>query len=289
MIKEMIPSITEIPTPDIVVQQIIATASNPNSSAKDLEKVISMDVGLSTKILKLVNSAYYGLPRKITKLSEAVVIVGFKTVRNLALSVFTYSALHSKTTYIDHDKLWSHFIATAVFAEQIAKDIGFMNREEVFLAGMLHDVGKLALDLILPMYIFELSKLSNKILKPFFLIEYENNFETHMEIGEELLRFWKFPEEYVTVSALHEKPSLNPHSPYIEMVCIVHLANVFSNVLLPGNSLSCGEPFLDPVIFNILGIKPSRLETMLKEMKRILEKSKDLIYGGVEDETRVQA
>lgn len=288
MIKEIIASITEIPTPDVVVQQIIATASNPNSSAKDLEKVISMDVGLSTKILKLVNSAYYGLPRKITKLSEAIVIVGFKTVRNLALSVFTYSALHSKTTYINHDRLWAHFMSTAIFSEQIAKSIGFMNREEVFLAGMMHDVGKLVLDLIFPAYVFELSKVSKNLLKPFFLIEYENGFETHMEIGEELLKLWKFPDEYVVTSQLHEKPSLNPHSMYIEMVCIVHLANMFSNILLPGNSLSYGNPYFDPIVFNVLGIKPSRLESMYKEMKMVLEKSKDLIYGGVEDETRIQ-
>ncbi|MEN3043558.1 MAG: HDOD domain-containing protein [Fervidobacterium sp.] len=288
MVRELISSITEIPTPDIVVQQIISTASNPNTSAKELEKVISMDIGLSTKILKLVNSAYYGLPRKITKLSEAVVIVGFKTVRNLALSVFTYSVLHSKTTFIDHDRLWSHFMATAIFSEQIAKDVGYMNREEVFLAGMMHDVGKLALDLILPAYIFELANVSKKMERPMFIIEYENSFENHMEIGEELLRHWKFPEEYVTVAGLHEKPSLNPNSPYIEMICIVHLANVFSNILLPETSLSYGEPYLDPLIFNVLGIKPSRLETMYKEMKQILSKSKDIVFGGVEDETRVQ-
>lgn len=288
MVKELISSITEIPTPDIVVQQIISTASNPNTSAKELEKAISMDVGLSTKILKLVNSAYYGLPRKITKLSEAVVIVGFKTVRNLALSVFTYSALHSKTTFIDHDKLWSHFMATAIFSEQIAKDIGFMNREEVFLAGMIHDVGKLALDLILPAYIFELANVSKKLSKPMFMIEYENSFENHMEIGEELLKHWKFPEEYVSVAGLHEKPSLNPNSPHIEMICIVHLANVFSNILLPDTSLSYGEPYLDPLVFNVLGIKPSRLESMYKEMKQVLLKSKDIVFGGVEDETGVQ-
>lgn len=288
MVKDLISSITEIPTPDIVVQQIISTASNPNSSAKELEKAISMDVGLSTKILKLVNSAYYGLPRKITKLSEAVVIVGFKTVRNLALSVFTYSALHSKTTFIDHDKLWSHFMATAIFSEQIAKDVGYMSREEVFLAGMMHDVGKLALDLILPAYIFELSNVSKQMEKPIFLVEYENDLETHMEIGEELLRHWKFPEEYISVAGLHEKPSLNPNSPNIEMICIVHLANVFSNILLPETSLSYGEPYLDPLVFTVLGIKPSRLETMYKEMKQVLSKSKDIVFGGVEDETRVQ-
>lgn len=288
MIKEMISTVTEIPTPDVIVQQIISTASNPNVSAKELEKVISMDVGLSTKILKLVNSAYYALPRKITKLSEAIVIIGFKTVRNLALSVFTYSALHSKTTFVDHDKLWSHFMATAIFSEQIAKSIGYMNREEVFLAGLMHDVGKLAVNLLFPMYIFELSKVSRDLSKPMFLIEYEIGVDTHMEIGGELLRHWKFPEEYVSIAILHEKPSLNPDSPYIEMSCIVHLANVFSNIFLPGNSLSYGKPYLDQVVFKVLGIKPSRLETMYHELEIVFNKSKDLIFGGVEDETGVQ-
>jgi len=287
MIKELLGTISEIPTPDVVVQQIISTASNPNTSAKDLEKVISMDVGLSTKILRLVNSAYYGLPRKITKLSEAIVIVGFKTVRNLALSVFTYSALHSKHTFIDHDKLWAHFMTTAIFAEHIAKNIGFMNREEVFLAGMMHDVGKLALDLMFPAYIFELSKVSENKKEPFFIVEYKSDIDNHMDVGGELLRVWKFPDEYISVAQFHEKPSLNPDSPHIEMICIVHLANVFSNIFLPGASLSYGSPYLDPLIFNVLGLKPSNLQIICNELDRVFDKSKDIIYGGVKDEAGV--
>jgi len=277
MIKELLGTISEIPTPDVVVQQIISTASNPNTSAKDLEKVISMDVGLSTKILRLVNSAYYGLPRKITKLSEAIVIVGFKTVRNLALSVFTYSALHSKHTFIDHDKLWAHFMTTAIFAEHIAKNIGFMNREEVFLAGMMHDVGKLALDLMFPAYIFELSKVSENKKEPFFIVEYKSDIDNHMDVGGELLRVWKFPDEYISVAQFHEKPSLNPDSPHIEMICIVHLANVFSNIFLPGASLSYGSPYLDPLIFNVLGLKPSNLQIICNELDRVFDKSKDIM------------
>ncbi len=287
MIKELLGTISEIPTPDVVVQQIISTASSPNTSAKDLEKVISMDVGLSTKILRLVNSAYYGLPRKITKLSEAIVIVGFKTVRNLALSVFTYSALHSKHTFIDHDKLWAHFMTTAIFAEYIAKNIGFMNREEVFLAGMMHDVGKLALDLIFPTYIFELSKVSEDKKEPFFIVEYKCDMDNHMDVGGELLKVWRFPDEYVSVAQFHEKPSLNPDSPHIEMICIVHLANVFSNIFLPSASLSYGSPYLDPLIFNVLGIKPSNLQIIYNELDRVFDKSKEIIYGGVKDEAGV--
>jgi len=288
MMKELLGTISEIPTPDIVVQEIISTASNPNASAKDLEKVISMDVGLSTKILRLVNSAYYGLPRKITKLSEAIVIVGFKTVRNLALSVFTYSALHAKHTFIDHDKLWSHFMTTAIFAEHIAKNIGFMNREEVFLAGMMHDVGKIAIDLVFPTYMYELAKFSEEKQIPMFLIEYKCQIEDHMELGSELLKLWKFPDEYVSVARYHEKPSLNPDSQHIEMISIVHLANVFSNIFLPGYSLSYGPPYLDPLVFSVLGIKPSNLKILFHELERVFEKSKDMIYGGVKDEAGIQ-
>ena len=287
MIKELLDVVSEIPTPDALIQQIISTASNPNTSAKELEKVISMDVGLSTKILKLVNSAYYGLPRKITKLSEAIVIVGFKTVRNLALSVFTYSALHSRTTFIDHDKLWSHFMLTSILSEQISKNIGFMNREEVFLAGLMHDIGKLAIDLIFPTYILELSKASKELGIPMFKIEYELGVESHTEIGAELLRIWKFPQEYVDVAYLHQKPSLNPDSPYIEMCCIVHLADLYSNILIPGTSLSYGNSYLDPIVFQILGIKPSSLKTFYNDFERVYERSKDLIFGGVESEAGV--
>ncbi len=288
MFKELMYSVNELPTPDVIVEQIIATASNPNVSAKELEKVIAQDIGLSTKVLKLVNSAYYGLPRRISKLSEAIMILGFKTVRNLALSVFTYSALKSSNkSKIDHDKLWTHFMLTAIFSESIAKYIGYIRKEEAFMAGMLHDVGKIALDILAPEYLYQLTIASEKTLNPIFRIEYDNQFESHTELGGDLLELWKLPEEFVAVARLHELPSLTPDSPYIEIGCIVHLANFYSNLILPGHSYSYGVPFLDQIVFKKLALKPSQLQALLSDLTRIYEKSLDLLKGGVEDETRV--
>ncbi len=288
MFKELIYSVSELPTPDVIVEQIIATASNPNVSAKELEKVIAQDVGLSTKVLKLVNSAYYGLPRKISKLSEAIMILGFKTVRNLALSVFTYSALKASTkSKIDHDKLWAHFMLTAIFSENIAKYVGYMRKEEAFMSGMLHDVGKIALDILAPEYFYHLAIASEKIRRPIFKIEYDNEFESHTELGGDLLELWKLPEEYVAVAQLHELPSLSPDSPYIEISSIVHLANFYSNLILPGYSYSYGNPFLDQISLKKLALKPSQLQALLNNLTRVYEKSIDMLKGGIEDETRV--
>jgi len=94
----------------------------------------------------------------------------------------------------------------------------------------MHDIGKLAIDLIFPTYILELSKASKELGIPMFKIEYELGVESHTEIGAELLRIWKFPQEYVDVAYLHQKPSLNPDSPYIEMCCIVHLADLIFGI-----------------------------------------------------------
>ncbi|MGE0033639.1 MAG: HDOD domain-containing protein, partial [Pseudothermotoga sp.] len=117
-LEEIIAKIEELPTPDPIVQKIIAVASDPNASAKDLADVIKLDPSLSVRVLRLANSAYYGLPRKIAQLSEAVMILGFKTVRNLALSVFTYNSLmRKKRSTIDHATLWKHFRGVAVAAE----------------------------------------------------------------------------------------------------------------------------------------------------------------------------
>ncbi|RKX52650.1 MAG: phosphodiesterase, partial [Thermotoga sp.] len=118
-VDKILEKVEDLPSPDFVVQRIVQVASNPNASAKEVSQVISTDPSLSSRILKIANSAYYGIPRKISVLSEAVMILGFKTVRNLALSVFTYDRFFKKIdekSPIDRKRLWRHFVVTAVIA-----------------------------------------------------------------------------------------------------------------------------------------------------------------------------
>jgi len=132
-IKEITRKIEELPTPDFIVQRIVSIASSPNASTKELNMAILESPSMAAKILKMANSAYYAMPRRITKLSQAINILGFRSVRNLALSVFTAKSFFSREfEYFNTKKVWSHFMATAISCELLSKFINFPDREEAF-------------------------------------------------------------------------------------------------------------------------------------------------------------
>ena len=150
-LKKTIQEIETLPSPDFILQKIVDTANNPGASAKDLNEVASKDPGFVAKILKLANSAYYGLPRNVTKLTEAIMILGFKTVRNMAMSIFTGKEFFSfETENLDMNEFWKHAVVVATIGELTAEIIGYSNKEELFMCGLLHDIGKSVQGVLFP-------------------------------------------------------------------------------------------------------------------------------------------
>jgi HD-like signal output (HDOD) protein len=131
-----------------VVHQIIHLTNNPNASVKDLERLISIDQGMSTRVLNTVNSAYYGFSRKIASIKDAVVLLGFKAVRNLAMTVSVFDLFVGKTDRqnLRRGKWWRHSIDTALCARLIASQVAGVSPDEAYTAGLLHDIGKPLLD-----------------------------------------------------------------------------------------------------------------------------------------------
>src|SRR5262249_2268269 len=140
--------LADLPPLPVVVTRIMETINDPNTSAEDLHRLIALDQGLSSKILRIVNSAYYGFPKRISTITHAVVILGFNTVRNLVLGVSAFGMLSQKSSAagLNRTKFWEHSVATAVGASVLAKKKRPKSRavvEEAFLGGLLHDIGEL--------------------------------------------------------------------------------------------------------------------------------------------------
>ena len=118
-LKKTIQQIESLPSPDFILQKIVETASSPSASAKELNQIASKDQSFVAKILKLANSAFYGLPKNVTKLTDAIMILGFKTVRNLAMSIFTkenFFGFQSKEVNVKD--FWRHSLGTAILVKQ---------------------------------------------------------------------------------------------------------------------------------------------------------------------------
>lgn len=270
-LEEIITRIEELPTPDPVVQKIIAVASDPNASAKDLAEVIKLDPSLAVRVLRLVNSAYYGLPRKVAQLSEAVMILGFKTVRNLALSVFTYSSLmRRKRSLIDHTALWKHFVGVAVASELMAQFVGYPNKEELFISGLLHDIGKVTLEFVSPEMFMAVAKLAKTLKISFFEAEKKLDLPNHALISMKTIERWGLPELVSHTCGGHHTPEAFSDSLYSDVISIVHVSDFFVNTINYGESYSYGGFVLSPYALNLLGLKPRMLTSYLKKLKEKL-------------------
>src|SRR5947208_2079491 len=132
--------LADLPPLPAVVTRIMQTVNNPDTSAEDLNKLISMDQGLASKMLRIVNSSYYGFPKKIGTITHAVLILGFNTVRNLVLGVSAFGQLSRKSGSegLDRNRFWQHSVASAVAAGIVAKRKQPRNRslaEQGFLSG----------------------------------------------------------------------------------------------------------------------------------------------------------
>ena len=151
----LVAKISSLPTLPHVVTKLEAMLENPNVSAEEVNRVISSDQVLTTKILKLVNSAFYGFPGQISTVTHAVVILGFSTVHSIALStsVFDLFDMETKAGRFERKKFWEHAIATAVISKLIAQKYLPTDAEKAFVAGLIHDIGKVILDQFLHVYL----------------------------------------------------------------------------------------------------------------------------------------
>lgn len=270
--------IEELPTPDFIVQRIINIASDPNSSVKELNTAVLESPSLSAKILKLSNSAYYALPRKVTKLSQAINILGFKTVRNLAMSIFTVqNFFRDEYDFFNTKKFWTHLMSTAIGAELLAKTINFPEREEAFLAGLLHDLGKIAMANIMP-EIFEMTvktayhkKISFKEAE-ILLDSYSHEF-----IGKLLFKQWGLSDQIINSTGFHDSVDDLSDDNTKMIVQIVHIANITTNILFYGYSGNFGIEIPNINAWNNIGLTPKKYFSYAEALKNKIENSEEFM------------
>lgn len=254
----------ELPSPNFVIQRVVSLVSSPETTVSQLHDAISMDPSLSAKVLKLANSAYYAVPKKIAKLSEAIMILGFKTVRNLALSVFAKESYFSEPIPgVDEKKLWEHLVLTAMAGEVVAEILSFPNREEVFMAGLFHDLGKIIMGLVSPRYLSGIVEYARLSKKQFHDVEKEFDAPNHCELGELIFEMWNMPEIVVQVAAHHHDPFNAPDEALKDVVSMVHLANAVSNIVLEGYGMNFAIPLVDVEVWKYLRLRPKIFEKIV--------------------------
>jgi HD-like signal output (HDOD) protein len=224
-IEEYLPRIKELPTLPTVLVRILHIAADPDGTALELGRLIASDQSLAASLLRLVNSPFYGFYRKIDSITQAIVLVGFFEVRRLALTATAFRTLRSSSTRFDHVQLWRHSLATAMAAECCAHAVN-QPGHGCFESGLLHDLGKVALDLLCPKDYDRVLQYAYKEQTTLLAAEQTLLGIDHAEVGGLLGEHWNLPASVTEAIRCHHDPEKAHEFPHL--AAITALANAIT-------------------------------------------------------------
>ncbi|MFA5863592.1 MAG: HDOD domain-containing protein [Phycisphaerae bacterium] len=228
-VAKAIQQVTQIATLPEVTTKIVQVVEDPRSTAKDLQNIIKHDVALSAKILKVVNSAFYGLPRQVSSVDRAIVLLGLSTVKNIAVATSMtklFSGQHISSKFTAKD-LWQHSLACGVFCKMIAQTRRMENADELFVAGLMHDLGIVVEKQVFPQELAEIIDETQKNHSDLCQVEQEKLGADHQAFGTALAGKWKFPHLFQLTTGYHHQP-FKTSEQYQEITAIAHLADVLA-------------------------------------------------------------
>ncbi len=231
--------IKKMPSLSTTVGKVMEICSRTDASPNELNRVISLDPVLTGQVLKLINSAYYSLMNKVTSLTRAITMLGMNTVKNMALSTAIIRSVSGakKSKALPTKKFWAHSIATGVCAKLLAKANGvpIMECEEFFVAGLLHDLGKMPFG---DEYI-EVLHAAKDEQRPLIELEQELIGMDHQQVGRLIADKWKLNEVMTSAISYHHNVDSAPEEQKV-LVAYIALANMYANIHDLGYA---GDPF----------------------------------------------
>jgi HD-like signal output (HDOD) protein len=269
--------ISHIATLPEVTLKIIALVEDPTSTAQDLHNVISNDPALCSRILKVVNSAFYGLPRQIGSINRAIVLLGLNAVKNIAIAaslakLFKGGELSAKFNAKD---LWAHSIASATCSKLIADELKLGLPDEAFLAGLIHDIGvmvELQTDRHKIVQVFEKLTLDGDGNPQQCLRDLERAIygADHEDFGQALCESWKFPKSFAYVAGHHHDPTELPENSRT-LTWVVHVADRITADLKLGFRADIRDVSISQASRDALGLSLESIEGIRKALPQAIK------------------
>ncbi len=264
--------ISHIATLPEVTLKIIELVEDPTSSAQDLHEVISNDPALCSRILKVVNSSFYGLPGQIASINRAIVMLGLNAVKNIAIAASLAKLFRGGelTPFFSAKELWDHSNAVAIACKMISDRLGMGLGDEAYLAGLIHDIG------IMVEMQYDRSQLIDALdrcsadasgIPSVSLLETEEEVfgANHQDFGKGLCEKWKFPAPFVAAAGFHHNPTEAP-SEARKIVYIVHAADVIASMIDGGFKLDNPSMEIHKEVIEDLKLTPDMIDDLVMKL-----------------------
>jgi len=269
----IIDKVKGLPTLPGMMHQVLALVQDEGTSARRLGNLISHDQAISSRLLKVANSAYYGLMREIATVQHAIVILGFKEVKSLTLGITVFDAINktNEQVFFNREEFWMHSIGCALAGQIICNKIRGVDAETTFTAALLHDIGKLVLD---SFFTQEYEKVLDRVhTNGMSIVEAEDKVMgfNHANVGGLLCERWKFPATLVIPINFHhqlEKVDIK----HMQVTAIVHLADILCKRAQIGNGGDNQIPPLHQLAKKHLKLEKRDIDTMVEKLKQEKEK-----------------
>jgi putative nucleotidyltransferase with HDIG domain len=272
-IKNYISSMPSLPT---TVAKVMEICNNPKTSPTDLDKVIALDPVLMGKVLKLINSAYYGLQNQVTSLVRAIIMLGVNTVKNLALSTAVLDKLADKSGFraLNMEGFWRHSLCVGVVAKMIArkKNVVAQRLDEFFAAGLLHDIGKIPLNNALADEYIRAMGLADHERIPLYLAEKRSIDIDHAEAGSMIADAWHLDGPIADAIKYHHSIDMYQGA-NMDIVLAVAVADYYASREGIGFSGCLYPEKLPPEVYEKLGVPKAWLEDIDAAVTAEIEKA----------------
>ncbi len=263
-------NIYNLPAMSTAITEVSRLLDDPSTNTTELSKIIGKDQGMSTKILSIANSPLYGLPRKVSTIDFAILIIGYQDIKNIVVALTMVDSFKNKSDeFFDQKKFWKHSIITGAAAKRLADDLGYRIGSEAFVAGLLHDLG--------------IPVMHKYFHSTFEMIhnDFENSDEkledievrhlgmSHCDMGKFLANKWNLPPHLCESIEFHHYPKLAVESDVL--TALVHLADYMTYKLELGNFYLDNRYQFDESVINTLKLEDKNFEEFVESYRNLFE------------------
>lgn len=279
IVDQAISSIGDIATLPEITIKIIGIVEDPKSTARDLHELIKNDPALSAKVLKVVNSAFYGLPGQVASVDRAIILLGLSAVKNIAIAASIARLFKGKRISEEFSAadLWRHSVAVAVSAHALAKmSVHPCMPDEIFVAGMIHDIGTLVERQTYPEEFAEVIERCSNSDIDFLECEREIIGADHQAFGVGLTTKWKFPRHLRAAVGFHH----NPEALSVElrnMATIIQIADILCCQEQVGFYLTHRNEMITPEMLELIGLTMEQVNEVREDLPELLADAESVL------------